>query len=78
VTTPAANSVSDATYRSVGIFDDVGGAPTAHQRRRELEAIDREGLLQPFQQTGRRIRILLLQPLGMLLEFGDAFFSGSL
>jgi len=55
-----------------------GGAQTAHPCRREPEAIDREGLLQPFHQTGGGIRILLLQPLGMLLKFGDAFFSGSL
>src|SRR5689334_3679274 len=64
----------NSAYRSVGILNDVGGAQAAHERRSEPEAIDREGLLQAFHQTGRRIRILLLQPLSLLLEFGDAFF----
>ncbi len=42
------------------------------QRRRDVQPVNGEELLQVFQQTGRRLRILLLQPCGQLFDARDA------
>jgi hypothetical protein len=73
VITPRADSACH-----VGILGKVGSAQTAHQRRSELEPINREGLLQPFQQTGRRVWMLLLQLLARCLSLAMPSFLGSL
>ncbi len=59
-------------YSGVRALDDVGGGQAAVQRRRDVQPVDGEALLQTFQQTGRRLRVLLVQPCGQLLDARDA------
>ena len=57
------------------VLDRVGGAKTARARRRELQTIDGERLLLPFEQVGGGIRILGLQPLCLLFHSCRPFFD---
>lgn len=62
----------------MGVLDHVGGAKTAHQGRGEAKPIDGEYLLEPFEQARGGIRVIALQPLGLLFHSGQALLLGEL
>ena len=68
----AANPPADTAHSTIRILDDVGGAKTAHQGRRQFHAAYGKRLLQPLQQARCGVRVFRLQPGRLLLEFGDA------
>jgi len=61
-------------HRADGVLDDIDCGQAARERRSEPQTVNREGLLQPFEQAGRHIRISGRQPFGLLLQFRHAFF----
>jgi hypothetical protein len=42
--------VRGAPHSMVWVFDHIGGAEATHERGREVQAIHREGLLEPLKQ----------------------------
>jgi hypothetical protein len=70
--------VRHPTHRTVGILDDVGARQAAHQRGRELQPTDGEGLFQPLEQARRGVGVLGLEPGGLLLQFRDPVLLGEL
>ena len=69
---PVGHAAGLDAYSSVRALDDVGGGQAAVQRRRDVQPVNGEVLLHAFQQTGRRLRILLVQPCGQFLDARDA------
>ncbi len=71
----ARNAAGDAPYGAIRLLDQMSGGQTAHECRCELQPIDGEGHLQPFRQTGRGIRVVGREPLGLLSQSRHALLS---
>ena len=66
------------THARVCVVDDIGRAQAPTQRRGQAEFADGEELVEPLAQASRRIRVLLVDPGGELLDPGVALLGAQL
>ena len=74
----ALHTPRDATYRAVGVLDEVGRRQPAPERRRQAQLVDRERFLQPFEQRRRGIRVLGLSHAACVSSLAMPSLAGSL
>ena len=62
------NVAADLPDRPVHVLDDIGAGQRPAQFGRQGKAVDRENLVQSFQDTGAHARRLAFQPLGQIAD----------